>query len=170
MRERRPVFNSNGRWALLIVLASALLLLGHYDELVRSLLTRLFTGSAPVAAPSPATAVAGGATFTTRNVPAMLAYGLLYVGLSIGVLHLALNDWRKTRLVVVAYGGTMALIGVLLVAGRVLGLASTLTPVARELIGGGPVDSGGLLSPLPILLLLAIFRLAPGAELPPAET
>lgn len=158
MRSRN--LSRNERWALLIGLASALLLLGHYDEAVRSLLTRWFTGGSAAGVP---TVAAGGATFTTRNVPAMLVYGLLYIGLSIGVLHLALADWRKTRLVLLAYAGTGALVGVLLVAGRVLGAAATLTPIARELIGGGPIDSGGLLSPLPVLLLLAIFRLAPGA-------
>ncbi len=163
---RNPTPSSLGRWLPLIGLASALLLLGHYDEAVRSLLTRLFTSAT---APANPPLVAGGATFTTRNVPAMLVYGLLYVGLSIGVLHLALADRRKTRLVLLAYGGTFALIAALLVAGRVLGLAASLTPIARELIGGGPVDSGGVLSPLPVLLLLAIFRLAPTSEPPPVE-
>lgn len=146
------------RWGLAGLVAAALVTLGHYDGQVRAWLTGLFTDST---APVPRVAV-GGATLTTRNVPAMLTYGLLYVALSVLLLHLLLGDRRRTRTVLLTYGATFALIGALLAAGRVLGLAATLTPPARELIDG-------VLSPLPILLLLAAFRLAPDAPAPMAD-
>ena len=144
-------------WLALGVVAAALLALGIYDEPLRHWLTGLFTTGG---GGTPPPVAAGGATLTTRNVPAMLVYGLLYVGLSIAFLHLFLADIRKTRIVVLAYVATFGLIGGLLVAGRVLGLGATLTPMARELIDGGGIG-GGILSPLPILLLIAVFRLAP---------
>ncbi len=144
-------------WLALGVVAVALLALGIYDEPLRHWLTGLFTTGG---GGTPPPVAAGGATLTTRNVPAMLVYGLLYVGLSIAFLHLFLADIRKTRIVVLAYVATFVLIGGLLVAGRVLGLGATLTPMARELIDGGGIG-GGILSPLPILLLIAVFRLAP---------
>ncbi len=154
---------SAARWAALIGAVGALLLLGHYDGDVREILSGWFAGSVPPTAP----VAAGGATFTTRSLPAMLLYGVLYVGLSILILHIALADRRKSRWVLLTYAAVMGLVGALLVAGRVLGMAATLTPIARDLIGGGPVDTTGLLSPLPVLLLFAAFRLAP-AEAPPA--
>lgn len=146
-----------GGWIALAVVGAALLTLGIYDVPLRQWLTEQFTAGA-VGTPPPV--AAGGATLTTRNVPAMVVYGLLYVGLSIAFLHLFLADARKTRIVLLAYAATFALIGGLLVAGRVLGLGATLTPMARELIDGGGIG-GGILSPLPILLLIAAFRLAP---------
>lgn len=151
---------SAAKWALLVGLVGALLWLGHYSPIVQGVLARTFTsGVRPVVRQ-----VAGGATLTTRSLPAMLTYGLLYVGLSVLTLHVALADRRRTRMVLLAYGGAFALIGGLLVVGQLTGLAATLTPLARTLIdggAGGDGGGGGLLSPLPVLLLLAFFRLAP---------
>ncbi len=149
---------SRGQWVLLGLVGLALLLLGLFDERVRGLLTELFT-AAPVATPTgvnpaAATAPVGGAVLTTRNIPAMIVFGLSYVGLSILTLHLALANRRQTWLVCLVYAGVFGLISVLLVLGRVLGQPATFTPPARELI-----DT--ILSPLPVLLLLAALRLAP---------
>lgn len=138
------------RWLLLALVAVLLLLLTIYDERARGLLTQAAEhtlGGQPAGA-------ATGPALTKRNLPAMVSFGLLYVGLTIALLHLALHNPRQTRWVLLAYAGAFATIAVLLVLGKVLGLTGTLTPLARELIDG-------LLSPLPFLLLLAVFRLAP---------
>ncbi len=156
----RPI----GRWIGVGMLAAALLLLGHYDHQVQDFLTHLFTPATPADAPL---VKAGGSTLTTRNIPAMVVYGLLYVGLSILTLHFALADRRKTRFVLLAYGAVFVLIGSLLVLGRLLGMGATFTPLARDLIDGGGVG-GGLLSPLPVLLGLAISRLAPQTPAAPS--
>ncbi|MBC7447316.1 MAG: hypothetical protein H7330_04600, partial [Hymenobacteraceae bacterium] len=141
-------------------LGGALLLFGHNDHQVQAFFTDLFTSAKPANAPA---VVAGGSTLTTRNVPAMIVYGLLYVGLSVLTLHFALADRRKTRIVLLAYGAVFVLIGGLLVLGKVLGMGATFTPFARDLIDGGGVG-GGILSPLPVLLGIAIARLAPRGQ------
>lgn len=138
------------RWLLLVLVAIALLLLTIYDERARGLLTQVAEqtlGGQP-------TGTAAGPALTKRNLPAMVSFGLLYVGLTIGLLHLALNNSRQTRWILIAYAGAFATVAVLLVVGRLLGLGAIFTPLARELIDG-------ILSPLPFLLLLAVFRLAP---------
>ena len=151
-----PRRRSAAEWALLGGLVAALLWLGHAGPHMNGLLAPLFAKTIPTVQLQ-----AGGATLTTRSLPAMLTYGLLYVGLSILTLHVALADRRRTRIVLLAYGAAFALIGGLLVVGRLTGLAATLTPLARALIDGGLGGGGGLLSPLPVLLLVAFFRLAP---------
>jgi hypothetical protein len=152
--NKRPL----SQWVLIGVVGAALIVLGFYDVLVRQWLADLFTDNA-AAVPPPVRSSGG---LTTRNVPAMVVYGLSYIGLSIAFLHLFLANLSRTRIVLLTYGAALGLIGALLVAGRVLGLGDVLTPIARELIDGGG-SGGGILSPLPILLLLAVFRLAPRA-------
>jgi hypothetical protein len=140
------------QWLLLGFVGVALLLLGLFDEPVRDLLTDLFTTHQPATAAPVAEAPAGPA-LTTRNLPAMVVFGLSYIGLSILTLHLALANRRQTLIVGLVYGGVLGAVGGLLVLGKLLGSPSLALP-ARELIDN-------VLSPLPVLLLLAALRLAP---------
>jgi len=147
------VRRSGARWGLLAAAAVALLLLGLYDEQARALLTqvaeRVTGGGGGGLRPA-----GEGAPLTTRNVPAMVAFGLLYVGLSVLVLHMALANRRQTWLVMLSYGGALGVVAALLIVGKLLGMGATFTPLAREVIDF-------ILSPLPVVLLLAVFWLAP---------
>lgn len=154
-----------GRWVGLALAGGGLLLLGHFGIQMRALTANLLSGrplDTPVHAPV--------GSILAPSVPAGLLYIGLYLGLSILVLHLALADRRRSRLVLLLYGGALALVAVLLAGSRLPGIGPTSKMLAYELMGGGPVDNGGLLSPLPVLLLLAVFRLAPVGAPPPEQS
>ena len=76
------------------------------------------------------------------------------IQLPVDILPLADPGFRRQTLIVgLVYGGVLGAVGGLLVLGKLLGSPSLALP-ARELIDN-------VLSPLPVLLLLAALRLAP---------
>ncbi len=141
--------------AAFVVLVAAFLAVGIFREDLLDGLQHLLAPSAPDPRRDLASLRStGGGVFTTRPVVPMAAYGLLYVAVSLALLHVLLGArWTRTRLMVALYGGALVLAGLLLALGRLTGLATQLTPPARALIDL-------VTSPTPVLLALAVFWLA----------
>lgn len=89
-------------------------------------------------------------TYRARSVPAVGLYGLLYLGLCLGLLLLLLPTRRSRQLALRLYGGMGLAIGLLLLGSR---------------LGGGPALSGlathlvqFVMSPLPVMVLVPLLR------------
>ncbi|RZK32004.1 MAG: hypothetical protein EOO63_02670 [Hymenobacter sp.] len=92
---------------------------------------------------------------TTRSLPAMGTYTLLYVGGCLLLLHVLLRDGRRTRWIAQLYLGLLVLYALLMVGGRLGGNAEWAFRLSRRIIDF-------IVSPLPVMMLLPL--LWPGAR------
>ena len=87
---------------------------------------------------------------TTRSLPAMGTYSLLYVGACLLLLHVLLRDARRTRWVAQVYLGLLGLYVLLMVGGRLGGNIDWALKLSRRVIDF-------TVSPLPVMLLLPLL-------------
>ncbi|WP_223649440.1 XrtX-associated membrane protein [Hymenobacter psoromatis] len=148
------------RWALVGLLVGGLFVAGTETEAVFGWLTRAWQ------AVFSALGLGGALTHwqqatshlvTTRSLPAVVSYSLLYVVACVLLLHLLLRNARRTRWVVQVYLGLLGLYALLLLLGRVGGTIPWALKLSRRIIDF-------LVSPLPVMLLLPL--LWPGLRRP----
>lgn len=149
-RPRRRLVRATGG----ILLALGLFWAGTHDEVLFSFLTnlshKLFQAlgfSQQVAALQQG--VSG--QVTTRSLPVMLFYSLLYTGACLVLLFLALYDARRFRLALTLYGAVFGTCLVLLSGGKLLGDVAWAYRLARRLIDF-------IVSPLPVIMLVPLLR------------
>ncbi|MEJ7667110.1 MAG: hypothetical protein WKG07_50235 [Hymenobacter sp.] len=110
------------RWALAGLLVAALFWLGAESGAIFNFLTRAWGAVFGVLGLDGALAHWQQGTsqlVTTRSLPAVASYSLLYVAVSVLLLHVLLRDACRTRWVAQAYLGLLGLYALLLLAGRV---------------------------------------------------
>ena len=141
------------RWALAGLLAAALFWLGAESEVIFGFLTRAWQAVFGVLGLGGVLAHWQQGTSqltTTRSLPAVASYSLLYVAVSILLLHVLLRDARRTRWALQAYLGLLGLYALLLLAGRAGGNIPWTLKLSRRIIDF-------LVSPLPVMLLLPLL-------------
>ena len=141
------------RRALAGLLAAALFWLGAESEVIFDFLTRAWRAVFGALGWGGALAHWQQGTShltTTRSLPAVVSYSLLYVAVSVLLLHVLLRDARRTRWVAQAYLGLLGLSALLLLAGRVGGNLPWALRLSRRIIDF-------LVSPLPVMLLLPLL-------------
>lgn len=140
------------RWALLVLLLLALLLIGIYDEQTFAFLTLLWqrllaaTGMHRMAAASQG----GTEEITKRFLPTVVTYAVLYLGICLALLRLALAP-AQWRMAVRLYAGMLALYLGLVLFGRLAGNAAWAYQLGRQI-------RDFLVSPLPMAGLYVLFR------------
>lgn len=87
---------------------------------------------------------------TTRSLPAMLTYGVLYLATCLLLLRLVLPDAQAWRLAVQLYAGAMALCAALLLLGKLGGDVALFYQAGRRIIDF-------LVSPVPVLVLVPLL-------------
>ena len=87
---------------------------------------------------------------TTRSLPAVATYSLLYVGGCLLLLHLLLRDSRRTRWAAQVYLGLLVLCLLLLALGRFGGNLPWAYKLGRRIIDF-------TISPLPVMILLPVL-------------
>lgn len=141
------------RWLVAALLALALFLVGMQSDAVFAALTRawqalfelLGLGAAAVRFQQGTSGLV-----TTRSLPAMGTYSLLYVGGCLLLLHVLLRDGRRTRWAAQVYLCLLGLYVLLLVAGRLGGNVPLAYKLARRIIDF-------TISPLPVMILLPVL-------------
>ena len=147
----RPL--TRGRWLLAGLLAGALFVLGMESEAVFAALTRGWQAVFGLLGQSDALARLQQGTshlVTTRSLPAMATYGLLYVAGCLLLLHVLLRDGRRTRWAAQVYLGLLALCVLLLLLGRLGGNIAWAYKLGRRIIDF-------VISPLPVMILLPVL-------------
>lgn len=141
------------RWGLAGCLAAVLFLTGMEVEAVFAALTQLWqvvcrgVGLAGVLA---RWQQGTSQLVTTRSLPAVASYSLLYAAVSMLLLHVLLRSAARTRWVVQVYLGLFGLYALLMLVGKLGGNLGWAYRVARHVIDF-------LISPLPIMLLLPLL-------------
>ena len=142
-----------GRWALLVLLLLALLLIGVYDDQTLTWLTEMWqrllaaTGLHRLAA-AMQQGINGG--ITKRLLPAVATYAALYLGICLLLLRLVLAP-AQWRMAVALYAGTLAAyVGIVLV-GKLAGDAVWAYRLSRQILDF-------VVSPLPVAGLYVLFR------------
>ena len=141
-----------GRWALAALLALVLFLAGMEVEAVFAALTQFWQVVFRVLGLAGALArwqQGTNSLVTTRSLPAVGSYSLLYAAGSILLLHVLLRSAARTRWVVQVYLGLFGFYALLTLLGKLGGLAGAYR-VARHIIDF-------LVSPLPVMLLLPLL-------------
>ncbi|QKG52694.1 XrtX-associated membrane protein [Hymenobacter sp. BRD67] len=87
---------------------------------------------------------------TTRSIPAMVSYSILYVGGCILLLHVLLRNPQRTRWVIQIYLALLVLYVLLVLGGRLGGNITWAFKLSRRIIDF-------LVSPLPVMLLLPLL-------------
>lgn len=87
---------------------------------------------------------------TTRSLPAVVSYSLLYAVVSILLLHVLLRSAARTRWVLQVYLGLVGTCSLLMLVGKLGGNLTWAYRVARHIIDF-------LVSPLPVMLLLPLL-------------
>ena len=87
-----------------------------------------------------------------RSIPAVVLFGVLYLGLCLGLIFLLLPARASRRLVLLFYGGAGLATGLLLL-GSQLGGGPDLAVLASELLHF-------IVSPLPVIVLVPLLRWA----------
>ncbi len=144
---------SPARWVVAGALALGLFLVGMESETMFAALTRAWQKLFDLVGLSGAAARLQQGTsglVTTRSLPAMATYGLLYVSGCLALLHVLLRDARRTRWAAQVYLGLLGLCVLLLLIGRLGGHV----PVAYKL-GRRIIDF--TISPLPVMILLPVL-------------
>lgn len=147
----RPLTPS--RWLLAGLLAGALFLMGMESEVVFAALTRGWQAAFGLLGQGGALAQLQQGTshlVTTRSLPAMATYGLLYVAGCLLLLHVLLRDGRRTRWAAQVYVGLLGLCVLLLVVGRLGGNIAWAYKLGRRVIDF-------VISPLPVMILLPVL-------------
>lgn len=150
-----------GRWGLAGLLAGALFLAGMESEAIFAALTRGWQAVFGLLGQGGALARLQQGTshlVTTRSLPAMATYGLLYVAGCLLLLHVLLRDGRRTRWAAQVYLGLLGLCVLLLVGGRLGGNSAWAYKLGRRIIDF-------VISPLPVMILLPV--LWPGSQRAP---
>lgn len=86
---------------------------------------------------------------TTRSLPAVASYSLLYSAVCVLLLHVLLRSAARTRWVLQVYLGLFGLYALLMLTGKLGGNLAWAYRVARHIIDF-------LISPLPVMLLLPL--------------
>ena len=144
---------SPARWLLAGALALGLFLIGMESEAVFAALTRAWQGLFGLVGLSGAAARLQQGTsglVTTRSLPAMATYGLLYVSGCLVLLHVLLRDARRTRWAAQVYVGLLGLCVLLLLLGRLGGNVPLAYKLGRRIIDF-------TISPLPVMILLPVL-------------
>lgn len=158
MRATTPVSSAPvppltpARWLLAGALALALFLLGMQSDAVFVALTRAWQALFDLAGLGALAARWQQGTsglVTTRSLPAMGTYSLLFVGNCLLLLHVLLRDNRRTRWAAQVYLGLLGLYVLLLVVGR-LGNVPLAYRLGRRIIDF-------TISPLPVMILLPVL-------------
>lgn len=142
-----------GRWALVALLGLALFLVGMQSEAVFGVLTRAWQAVFGMLGLGGALTQAQQGTshlVTTRSLPAVATYSLLYVGGCLLLLHLLLRDSRRTRWAAQVYLGLLVLCVLLLALGRLGGNLPWAYKLGRRIIDF-------TISPLPVMILLPVL-------------
>lgn len=142
-----------GRWLLAGLLAAALFLVGTESEAVFAALTRGWQAVFGLLGQGGALAQMQQGTshlVTTRSLPAMATYGLLYVAGCLLLLHVLLRDGRRTRWAAQVYLGLLGLCVLLLLIGRLGGNITWAYKLGRRIIDF-------VISPLPVMILLPVL-------------
>lgn len=159
-----PQFSSAGRpltparWLLAAALGLVLFLMGMESDAVFAALTRAWQTIFELVGLGgwlARTQQGTSSLVTTRSLPAMGSYSLLYVGLCLLLLHVLLRDGRRTRWAAQVYLGLLGLYVVLMLVGRLGGNISGAYKLGRRIIDF-------IVSPLPVMILLPV--LWPGAR------
>jgi len=87
---------------------------------------------------------------TTRSLPAVATYSLLYVAGCLLLLRVLLRDGRRTRWAAQVYLGLFGLCGLLLLVGRLGGNIAGAYKLGRRVIDF-------VVSPLPVMILLPVL-------------
>ena len=141
------------RWLLAALLAVVLFVAGMEVEAVFAALTQLWqvvfrgVGLAAVLARWQQST---SQLVTTRSLPAVGSYSLLYAAVSVLLLHVLLRSAARTRWVMQVYLGLFGLYAVLMLIGKLGGNLEWAYRVARHVIDF-------LISPLPVMLLLPLL-------------
>jgi hypothetical protein len=141
------------RWLLAAGLALALFVVGMQSDAVFAALTRAWQALFELAGLGAAAARWQQGTsglVTTRSLPAMGTYSLLYVGGCLLLLHVLLRDGRRTRWVAQVYLGLLGLYVLLLLLGRLGGNVPLAYKLGRRIIDF-------TISPLPVMILLPVL-------------
>jgi hypothetical protein len=141
------------RWLLAALLALALFLVGMQSDAVFAALTRAWQALFELLGLGAAAARFQQGTsglVTTRSLPAMGTYSLLYVGGCLLLLHVLLRAGRRTRWAAQVYLGLLGLYVLLLVVGRLGGNVPLAYKLARRIIDF-------TISPLPVMILLPVL-------------
>jgi len=142
-----------GRGLLAGLLAGALFWVGMESEVVFAVLTRAWQAVFGLLGLGDAlTQLQQGTSHlvTTRSLPAMATYGLLYVAACLLLLHVLLRDGRRTRWAAQVYLGLLGLCVLLLVVGRLGGNIAWAYKLGRRIIDF-------VISPLPVMILLPLL-------------
>lgn len=141
------------RWLLAAGLALALFIIGMQSDAVFAALTQAWQALFDlVGLGAVATRLQQGTSglVTTRSLPAMGTYSLLYVGGCLLLLHVLLRDGRRTRWAAQVYVGLLGLYVLLLVVGRLGGNVHLAYKLGRRIIDF-------TISPLPVMILLPVL-------------
>jgi hypothetical protein len=144
---------SPARWLLTGALALVLFLVGMESEAVFATLTWAWQELFDLVGLGGAAARFQQGTsglVTTRSLPAMGTYSLLYVGGCLLLLHVLLRDSRRTRWAAQVYLGLLGLYVLLFVVGRLGGNVSWAYKLGRRIIDF-------TISPLPVMILLPVL-------------
>ena len=141
------------RWLLAGGLALALFLAGMESEAIFAALTRAWQalfGLLGLAELAARLQQGTSGLVTTRSLPAMATYGLLYVGGCLLLLHVLLRNTQRTRWAAQVYMGLVGLCVLLLLVGRLGGHVPLAYKQARRIIDF-------TISPLPVMILLPVL-------------
>ncbi|QKG56344.1 hypothetical protein GKZ68_06645 [Hymenobacter sp. BRD128] len=141
------------RWLLAAALVLVLFLLGIESDTVFAALTRAWQTLFELAGLGSWLARMQHGTsslVTTRSLPAVVTYSLLYVGLCLLLLHVLLRDGQRTRWAAQVYLGLLGLYIILMLVGRLGGNASGVYNLGRRIIDF-------IVSPLPVMILLPVL-------------
>lgn len=147
-----------GRWLLAALLAGLLFLVGMAPDAVFAALTRGWQAILGLVGLDTALAHLQQGTshlVTTRSLPAVITYGLLYVASCLLLLHVLLRDGQRTRWAAQVYLGLLGVCALLWLGGRLGGNISWAYKLGRRVIDF-------VVSPLPVMILLPV--LWPGAR------
>jgi hypothetical protein len=142
-----------GRWLVAGGLALALFIVGMQSDAVFAALTRAWQALFDLVGLGAVAARLQQGTsglVTTRSLPAMGTYSLLYVGGCLLLLHVLLRDGRRTRWAAQVYLGLLGLYVLLLVVGRLGGNVPLAYKLGRRIIDF-------TISPLPVMILLPVL-------------
>ncbi len=141
------------RWGLAALLTGVLFWAGMETEAVFAALTQFWQvvfGALGLAGPLAHWQQGTSQLVTTRSLPAVASYSLLYSAGCVLLLHVLLRSAARTRWVLQVYVGLFGLYALLMLIGKLGGNLAWAYRVARHLIDF-------LVSPLPVMLLLPLL-------------
>jgi hypothetical protein len=147
----RPI--TPARWLLAALLALTLFLIGMESDAVFAGLTRAWQALLELVGLGSLLARLQQGTsglITTRSLPAVGTYSLLYVGISLLLLHVLLRDGKRTRWAAQIYLALLGLYIGLMLIGRLGGNIAFAYNLGRRIIDF-------IVSPLPVMILLPVL-------------